>query len=246
MTTNESLAWHEVEKVSTYQQVLVQVENQIIEGRLKTGEHLPSERELAKLLGVSRPSVREALRILEAFGIIESHRGGGPSSGSTIATQPTEALTNLLRLHLALSGIDIDDLLDVRICLERWAVRSAAQHVNKHQALEIRRKLEAMRAPSLSEREFLAQDAEFHVAIARASGNMLISYLMEALRNAVSDLLTAAYEGQPNWSETSNQALEDHARILEAIERHDQTAAAELVEEHIEVTRHWHHQRRLD
>src|SRR5471030_201952 len=85
--------WAPVSRVRTYELVLQRIEAQIVSGALRAGQRLPPERELAELLGVSRPAVREALRVLEAQGVVRSQVGQGPGSGTTIERVPGDALT---------------------------------------------------------------------------------------------------------------------------------------------------------
>src|SRR5699024_7347132 len=90
--------WQPVRKLRTHEHVLGQIAERILDGRLSVGDRLPSERELVSALEVSRTSVREALRILESMGIVEANVGSGRDAGSMICGQPTEALSNMLRL----------------------------------------------------------------------------------------------------------------------------------------------------
>ena len=105
------------------------VEEQILTGALKVGDHLPPERELATLLGASRPAVREGLRMLEAQGVLRTV-GAGPGSATVVTALPSEALTRLLRLHLALSSFRTTDVVEARVMLERRSAELAAQHAH--------------------------------------------------------------------------------------------------------------------
>ena len=95
--TADTAGWRPVTRSLTYQLVVEAVEAQILTGALKVGDHLPPERELATLLGASRPAVREGMRMLEAQGVLRAV-GAGPGSGTVVTALPSEALTRLLRL----------------------------------------------------------------------------------------------------------------------------------------------------
>src|SRR5258708_273861 len=112
--------WEPVRRVRAPEQGLAQIEQKILDGRPRPGQKLPSERELVTVLGVSRTSIREALRALEAMGVIEARTGSGRDAGSVIAGQSTAAITNLLRLHIALAQISLADLVETRVQLERY------------------------------------------------------------------------------------------------------------------------------
>ena len=97
MNASHQEPWEPVRKVRTYEQVMAQIEKRITDGHLGPGDRLPSEREFSQLLGVSRPSLREALRVLQALGIVEVRTGGGPEGGSVFVGHPGSGFADLLR-----------------------------------------------------------------------------------------------------------------------------------------------------
>jgi GntR family transcriptional regulator, transcriptional repressor for pyruvate dehydrogenase complex len=115
------LAFQAVEQRRTFEQILLQIEEAIIDGRLKPGDKLPPERDLAQTFGVSRASVREALRVLEMFGVIVARRGTGPEAGSIVADSAGNGLESALRLHVGLRRIPASDVVAVRAVLEQQA-----------------------------------------------------------------------------------------------------------------------------
>lgn len=230
--TNPS-AWEPLRKVRTHEQVLAQIEQKILDGRLRIGEKLPSERELVAALQVSRTSVREAMRALEAMGIIEANVGSGRDAGSVVSGRSTEAMTNLLRLHMALAEISLNDLVEVRVQLEAAAARSAARNREGHDTERLRSLVVAMREDRLEYHDFNELDTEFHVSIARASHNALAADLMQTLRDAVKSEMTSAFERMTDWRATADQLCDEHESIVDAIEQRDADLAATRVEEHI-------------
>src|SRR5471030_1450112 len=141
--------WAPVSRVRTYELVLDRIETQIVSGALRAGERLPPERELASLLGVSRPAVREALRILEAEGAVRSHVGKGPDSGTTIDRVPSDALARLLRLHVALGSFPIKDVVETRVALERCSVVLACRNARPQDLVRMKANLLAMDEPEI-------------------------------------------------------------------------------------------------
>jgi GntR family transcriptional repressor for pyruvate dehydrogenase complex len=226
-------AWEPVRRMRTHEHVLAQIEQKILDGSLRAGEKLPSERDLVVALGVSRASVREALRALEAMGIIESNVGSGRAAGSVVTGQSTAALTNLLRLHLALAQTSLADLVETRIQLERSAARGAASSRTPADIAQLGELVEAMTSREIEYQQFNALDTEFHVSIAKISGNALAADLMQALRGAVESRMTAVFAGLPKWRRVADALNKEHQQILRAIERGDGEAASELVSEHI-------------
>src|SRR5215204_2145041 len=101
-----------------WQTVLEHVELQLLEGQLAPGDRLPGERALSAELGVGRSSVREALRVLEALGLIRTHAGSGPSAGAVIISTPGGAMSALMRLQVAARGFPVADIVRTRLILE--------------------------------------------------------------------------------------------------------------------------------
>jgi len=231
---NPNPGWERVQKVRTHEHVLAQIEAKILDGELRIGEKLPSERELVEALGVSRSSVREALRALEAMGIIDSHTGTGKDSGSVVSGRSSQALGNLLRLHIALARISVGDLVEIRVQLERNAASNAARCCSVDDIAHLRQLTTRMRTATLRSADFNELDTEFHIAIARASGNALSYTLMPMIRDAVKAEMIAAFAGLTNWRAVADRLCAEHQRIVDAIEAKEPELAAQLVAEHIE------------
>ncbi|WP_106430013.1 FadR/GntR family transcriptional regulator [Streptomyces xiaopingdaonensis] len=213
--------------------MLTQIQQKILDGRLRVGDRLPSERELGEALGVSRNSVREALRVLESMGILSAQVGSGRDAGSTVAGRSTAALSNLLRLHMALSQFSLEDLVDVRIELERLAVVRAAAGADVGDLERLRALTRAMAEPGMDYERFHELDSEFHIALTRASDNALATDLMQALRDAVKGEMIAAFRRVRDWEVMVSTLTEEHLAILRAVEAGDGKEAAELVTQHI-------------
>lgn len=226
-------SWERVRPVRNHEQVLAQIQAKILGGQLRAGEKLPSERELVEAFGVSRTSVREALRVLEALGIIDAHTGSGRDAGSIVTGRSTEALGNLLRLHMAVTQIDLSDLVEIRCQMEQNAAASAAVHATAEEIAHLRALITKMRAEDVEEEQFNELDTEFHVSIARSSRNVLAADLMQALRDAVKSEMTAAFDRLPDWKLVTTSLVEAHERVVDAIEKGDGERAGALVHEHI-------------
>lgn len=230
--------WPPVSRVRTYEQVLDRIETQIVTGALRPGQRLPPERELAVLLGVSRPAVREALRILEAQGVVRSQVGRGPDSGTTIESVPSDALARLLRLHVALGTFAIDDVIETRVSLERSSVLSACRTPHPEHLRQMRAAMQAMDAPDIDRETFNQRDSEFHVALADAGGNRLMSDVTRAIRESVRTPILASLSAMPDsgadgWPGVRDRLRADHRAILTAMEAGQGERAADLLEAHI-------------
>lgn len=223
--------WRPVTRARAHEQVLRAIEEQIASGNLRRGDRLPSERELADLLKVSRPSVREALRVLEWIGVVVAGVGSGQSAGSIITGRPGDALSRMFGIHLALAGFSMDDVIGTRVALERTAVEAAAGAAGQDFA-PLHGLVDQMRQ-AREPAEFMEIDTNFHLAIAAVSGNMLLKEVMQALRNVVHQVMTEAFDRLPDWRLAAEQLSEEHAAIVSAIERGDGEEAAVLVGRHI-------------
>jgi GntR family transcriptional regulator, transcriptional repressor for pyruvate dehydrogenase complex len=216
-----------------YELVLDRIEADLADNRLQVGERVPSERELALDLGISRPAVREAMRIMEAWGAVVQGTGSGPDAGTVLVASPAAALTRFLRLHVLLASIGPSDVLQARIALERESTRLAALHATDSDRETIAAHIAAMDQPGLDANAFNELDSAFHVAIARATGNLLIAELTIALREAMRPRLLASLRTVLDLPAVTKRLSADHHGIYEAIRQGRPQAAADRVEAHI-------------
>jgi GntR family transcriptional repressor for pyruvate dehydrogenase complex len=215
----------------THQLVLQWIEDQLSSGQLALGGRLPAERSLAEQLQVSRTSVREAIRVLEAMGVLRAGVGSGPDAGTVVIADPTAALGSALRLHVATSHLPVRDIVETRVLLESWAASRARP--DSPALAEAARLLEQMDGCAETE-EFLALDVRFHLALADAAGNAVVSAMMGSLREAIQDYAGRLTGNLPDWDATATRLRAEHRGILAAITGHDGGRAALLVADHIE------------
>lgn len=220
-------------RARAWEQVLDRVESDLAAGRLHVGDRLPAERELAVDLGISRPAVREALRVMEAWGTVVQGTGSGPEAGTVLIAAPAAALTRFLRLHVLLASIDTSDVVRARVALERESTRLAARHATAEDQHTLAAHLEAMDDPGLEADGFNDHDTAFHVAIAHATGNPLVAELTIALREAMRPRLLAALRSATDLATVTARLRVDHHGIYDAIRTGRAEAAADLVEAHI-------------
>ncbi|WP_265520400.1 FadR/GntR family transcriptional regulator [Oerskovia flava] len=227
----------------THERVLARIEADLAAGRWALGERLPGERVLAEELGVSRPSVREALRVLEAMGIVRTAVGSGPDAGASVIDRPAAGLGAAVRLHVASGTLAVRDVVETRVLLETWAVAEAAGRVGAGsvdaQAVdalltEASGLLDRMDDPALSATAFHELDASFHLVLVRLAGNALVEAVMTGLRGAVESYVAAGSAGLPSWETTATRLRAEHRGVLAAVGAGDGAGAARAVREHIE------------
>lgn len=211
--------------------VLRHVEGELASGRLRVGDRLPGERALGTQLGISRASVREGIRVLEAMGVIRTAVGSGPDAGAVVVADTSAGITSALRLHLASSTLPVADLVRTRLLLEGWAVREAARRRDEPMLDTAQALLDEMDGVDAVE-QFLRLDAEFHVTLSRAAGNTVVAAIMTSLRGAIHDYVRAAAPG--DWAPTARRLRRQHRNVLAAVRAGDGDRAARLVERHIE------------
>lgn len=217
--------------MKAHETVMSWVTEELASGRLRIGDRLPGERQLAETLRVSRSSLREALRVLEALGTIRTSTGSGPRAGTIVTAAPEQALTLALNLQLATSHAQHSHVFEMRLLLETWVAEHSDPARGDWQ--EVTRLLDAMDDEHLPVADFLRLDAEFHVALSRAAENPLISTLMGALRTSIADHTLARARGLPDWSGTAARLREEHRAIATSLRRGEGAQAAVLVREHI-------------
>ncbi|GAA1938684.1 FCD domain-containing protein [Microbacterium aoyamense] len=220
------------ESTRAWRTVLETIEADLLDGRLGPGDRLPSERDLSASLGVGRSSVREALRVLEVMGLIRTGTGSGPNAGAIITATPQGGLSAVLRLQVAAHGFPLDDVVATRLVLEA-AVVEALAGAPEPATGDARVVLEAMEQQDLTPAEFLALDAQLHLALAEASGNQVIAATMTGLRTAIESYVQAGAERIPAWDATAARLRAEHRALLEAIDARDATRARTLVHAHI-------------
>jgi GntR family transcriptional regulator, transcriptional repressor for pyruvate dehydrogenase complex len=212
--------------------VILQIEESILEHRLAVGERLPPERDLAEAFQVSRSVVREALRVLEAFGVLTARRGAGARTGTIVGISTKNGLSSLLPLYVAVRRVPLGDLVDIRVAIEVMSARAAAAAATGDQRDHTERIIAAMgRATEIP--DFLALDTEFHVTVARLSGNSIAPFIMDALREAMARQMLRAFEVLENWQSERDALVAEHAEIADLICSGDAEAAGQAMEQHI-------------
>jgi GntR family transcriptional repressor for pyruvate dehydrogenase complex len=215
-----------------HQVVSAWLEQELASGRLAIGSRLPGERTMAEQLGISRASVREGTRVLEALGVVRAGVGSGPQAGTVITGNPALALDSALRLHVASAHLPIRDIVETRVLLETWAAAHASP--DSPALSDAARLLDEMDEHDDGPAGFLQRDALFHVALAEAAGNVLVGAMMGSLRGSIADYTQRLTAGLPDWKGTSLRLRSEHRAILDAVVTGRRAVAAGLVADHIE------------
>jgi len=215
-----------IKKTRIYEEVVSQIHDLIRQAKIKPGDQLPSERELAETFRVSRTSVREALRALEAQGLIVSRTG----AGNFVAELPVEALIAPLATLLIEEKNALADIFEMRKLIEPHIASMAAERATKRDIERMKKILDKQREVVSRGETGVEADAEFHFAIGRATQNQALQKLVSGLM----EILSRSREESLQTPGRNQESLDSHHRILLAIQEHDQQKAREAMLYHIE------------
>lgn len=208
-------------------QILDSLHTYIVGGKLAAGTELPSERELAETLQVSRFSLREALRVAQAQGLIEISRGRRPR----VAEPSTHAAAGMIALTLRRSSHTLLDLADARLVLETHIARIAARKASKEQIAELQGTIDRIRAHPSEPELCVDEDLKFHALLVKAAGNfvfeIMLAPLAELLRESRTETLRRGVD----------PVLDGHVAVLEAIRQRDADAAEAAMIGHLKLAR---------
>ncbi|MGH3168379.1 MAG: FadR/GntR family transcriptional regulator [Trebonia sp.] len=203
------------------------------QGQLRPGDRLPPERDLCERFGVSRVTVREALRMLESSGLVEIRVG---ARGGAFVTAPSsnrvgEGLTDLLTL----SVISAADVTEVRLVLEVGIVPLVCERATEEDLSDLekicKRSEEAHRGGDYT----MEMSLEFHTRVAEATHNPAVSMLVESFRGPILMSLQEAKSAAP---EMGRLGTDEHERFIEAVRRREADAASAIMREHLTRTAH--------
>lgn len=216
-----------------------QLEKMIVDGMLAPGAHLPSERDLADQLKVSRPPLREALHKLESRGLIILRNGGGYNVANASSPLIADPLAQLLTRHPKAAG----DIFELRHGLEAVSVQLAAERADADDLAKLEavtQQLEegyrhwddpehAATLPNL--------DARFHLLVAEATHNVALVHVMHAIFNLIQNAVERNYQQLSEQGDNIAALISQHRRILAAIKAGDAEAGRAAVADHLEFIR---------
>jgi GntR family transcriptional repressor for pyruvate dehydrogenase complex len=216
-----------VTRTSISEEIAKQIIKLISTGELQPGQRLPSERDLCEQFGASRSSLREALRCLSIVGVLNARVGDGTS----VAADGETFLRRIVEWRLITERHDVENLMEVRIGLEGVSAANAALRASEQDIRKFQDLLERMKLAAKDARKFAILDVEFHVALAKASGNALVFDLVSMIRNHLVRVLPRVLQ-LPNAMPLSTK---EHAAIVEAIERRDAEGARMAMHTHLDA-----------
>ena len=213
-----------------YEQIVQQIEDSVLKGTLKTGDQLPSERELAEQFGVSRTAVREAIKALGEKGLVESFSG----RGTFITNGTSHAIRQSLDLMMKIGqSAGSTHLAEVRDILEPEIAALAAARAEDQHLASMREAVAVMDRSKHNAEAFIEADLDFHLGMAEAAANPLILSLIDSIVGLLREQRMRIFqaEGGPERGQYH------HKRILKAVENRDPERARQCMRAHLKQVR---------
>ena len=206
--------------------IIEDVRTTLFEGGLRPGDFLGSEKDLAERYGVSRVSVRDALRALEVLGIVVIRSGAG--GGATIASGTLDRYADALAVHFTLTGVDETEIRDAQRSIEEIGAELAAARATREDLARLERLIDQAAAARDDARAFSQLSVEFHLAVADAASNRALGAQLKALRYV--EWRRPATETDP---EAAERVLDAHRAIYGRIAAGDGVGARQLMARHL-------------
>ena len=215
-----------------FQDVVKQIEDAILDGKIRPGEKLPSERELGTMLGTSRGTLREALRILEQKGLIEIKLG--VNGGAIVKEASSEQMSETLALLIRSQSVSLEHLAEFREGVEGMAASLAAARATTRDNTDLKKLLKEAhqyykKGPSQWE-NFIKVDEKIHMALARISGNPIYRFIIETIHDNIQRYYDTFLSGGDNELEDNYRDLQ---QLIDAVCNKQIDEAGTLAKEHV-------------
>jgi GntR family transcriptional regulator, transcriptional repressor for pyruvate dehydrogenase complex len=208
--------------------IVTQIKNQIFEGRILSGNRLPSEFELCQQFRVSRTTVRDALRILESQGLVDIKVGAG--GGAFVAEPRHETVSESLSNMLKMQTMSIEELAEARLVVETSIVALAAKRATAKDMAAMQGAIKQAREGQASgDPRFTPHSVSFHVALAEAAKNQVLFFTVNSFRSLFYDTIDKLLPDP----DMQARAIQDHQKILDAIQARDSELAQQIMRNHL-------------
>jgi GntR family transcriptional repressor for pyruvate dehydrogenase complex len=212
---------------TTSEEVISRLREMIHSGELRSGDRLPPERDLAKLFGVSRPSLRAGIRSLAAVGILQARQGAGTFVVKSDGSPSLDS--NPLRLMASLHGFTSGEMFEARRSLEMSIAALAAERATSDHLALMSEEITGMYASLDDPEQFLVHDMRFHQAVAAASGNRILTSLMNMVATILFDVRSQTVKRAKDLKESA----EMHRHVYRAIRERNAEAAGHAMRDHL-------------
>ncbi len=210
--------------------VVQQMADWICSGSLRRGDELPAEAELARQFSVSKPVVREALQRLGEMGVVDIRHG----KSTTIRDQDAAPLAQYFHFAVRMSENGLRDVVELRRALETHMAALAARHISDEEVEALRKQVDVLNHNRRNAEAWIPANAEFHSTIAKASGNVLMIRLFEALAEPITESMRRLH--MQRHVRDPDETFRRHVEVFEAISQRDPRAAFAAMQRHFDAT----------
>ena len=215
-----------IKRQSIYEQVIEHLKESIIARSLQPGDRLPTEAALAEELGVSRLSIREAIKVMESWGIVQTR----PGDGSRLGTCTMQPLADHLRFLYDLDGVTLPEMATARRVLEISLLPLVVQEATEVDFLRMEEANAALREMTAKEQSAASEDMEFHLALASAAHNRALEGFSRVLHEFFDTISRTHRFDEAQW-----KTIEEHGHLIQALRDRDLDRAQEVLIEHLRV-----------
>jgi GntR family transcriptional regulator, transcriptional repressor for pyruvate dehydrogenase complex len=210
-----------------FEEISTEIKRLIFEGTLKPGDRLPNENDLAQKFGVSRQTIREALRVLELTGVIRMQKGG--TGGPLVVDTIMHAINGLYLDAIQMKNITPEEISIARIKIEKMVLDEAINRADENDIGKLEENVALEKMVLERNLDAFEKNVEFHRLIAKASKNHLFVIVMESIIAVVADFRSRIGLD----TEVSRRATDEHEEIVQAIKQRDRAREADLMEKHL-------------
>ncbi|WP_047152084.1 FadR/GntR family transcriptional regulator [Aneurinibacillus tyrosinisolvens] len=233
---------NQIKKVRVYEQVIEQIKVSVEEGYIQPGDKLPSERELAVQLSVSRSVIREAMSVLNASGVLDIR----PGIGVFLAEDEAQMLIQRMNGFLTKSSVNLMELLEVRQGLEGQAAYLAAERATEEDLEKLNKALKQLEKAAARGMVAANEDFAFHAAIVSASKNETIIDMIQLLSDRFLEGLNESRSQSLLTPHKAEKVIQEHYEIYQAIIERDSERAREMMLRHIQNVKDSYEQHRRE
>jgi len=225
-TEGKDYAIQPIKKTRIPEEVADRVRVLILDGTFPSGQPLPPERLLAERFGVSRGSIRDALRILELVGLLETRHGQGTFPRELTVERLVAPLASVMAYRQDMK----DELMDVRRMFEPAVARAAAERATEEDVADLQRIIDTQRRKLKTGQSAIVEDSAFHATLARCTRNRVVVSIMAILN----DLLVESRAQSLRQKGRPARSVDGHEAVVDALRRRDPDAAAQAMSRHID------------
>ncbi len=212
------------------EEIVNQIKRLIVDGKLRPGDRLPPERELIKELGVSRPSLREALNSLVAMGFLEVKQ----AKRTFVKSVTSKMIEDPLFLLIKADAQKIFDLVEVRKAIESWGAFLAAQRASEEDIQRMEGIVQDMKSAVEEGRPWEKQDTDFHLVVAQATHNTIQIHMMSTIYDLLMEYMSAIFAGIFTDCDKARILFQQHYQIFTAIKNRSPEKARERILKHLD------------